>query len=240
MKMPQMPVSSPTGVQGSTGTLPLVDLLQVWGLNRSSGLVTIVSQGRTAHVYLVDGEVVHADAEGRIGEAALRTILGWPDGAFELAPNTTTLERTIQKSLSHLLLDAHREIDEARRAAPPSPARAAPPTTTKASVLEQIRAIREVVGVVQFGADGRPLGGSAAGDEALAAKALYVSMVHSGAVAASFGLKELKVAALDSPRGPFVLLQGGGTSLCIALLPGTAVDPVVRQLRTLLARPAAR
>jgi hypothetical protein len=240
MTMPQGPASSPAGVQGSTGSLPLVDLLQVWGLNRVSGLVTVVAGGRTGHLYLVDGEVVHADAAGRTGEDAVRTILGWPEGTFELAPNTTTLERTIQKSLSHLLLDAHRELDEARRAPPAPSPRAAPPPAAKASVLEQIRAIRGVVRLVRFGADGRPAQGYGPEDEALAAKGLYLSMVHSGAVAAAFGLHDLKLAALDSPRGPLVLVQGGGTYLCVALATGTPVDPVVAQLRTLLTRPVAR
>ena len=238
--MPQRPDSSPAAVQGSTGSLPLVDLLQVWGLNRTSGLVTVAFDGRTGRLYLVEGQVVHADADGRTGEPAVRMILSWPEGTFELAPNTTTLERTIQKSLSHLLLDAHRELDEARRATPaPAPKVAAVPPA-KPGVLDQIRAIPGVVALVRFGADGRPAAGQGPEGEALAAKGLYLSMIHAGAVAAAFGLHDLKLAVLDSPRGPLVVVHGGGTYLSVALAPGTAVEPVVAQLRALLTRPAAR
>ena len=53
---------SGTGFQGAIGSLPLVDLLQVWGLNRTSGLVTITFGGSTGRLYLIDGEVVPAEA----------------------------------------------------------------------------------------------------------------------------------------------------------------------------------
>jgi hypothetical protein len=236
--------ASTTGFQGAIGSLPLVDLLQVWGLNRTSGLVTITFGGSTGRLYLVDGEVVHAEAGAAVGEAAVRTILGWPEGTFELAPNTTTLERTIQKKLSHLLLDAHRELDEARRAQadsrpPPSPA-APPREPGRSSALDQIRALPEVVQVVRFGTDGRPAGDAGPAAEALAAKGLYLSVMHAAAVAGTFGLGELRLATLNSPRGALVVVHGGGSYLALALTPGTALDPLVARLRTILAPPAPR
>jgi hypothetical protein len=239
------PSPSSTGFQGSIGSVPLVDLLQVWGVNRVSGLVTVAFEGRTGRLYLVEGEVVHADVEGVSGEAAVRVILGWPEGTFELAPNTTTLERTIQKSLSHLLLDAHREVDEARRAAPrKAPPQAAAPAAkepARPSALGQIRAIPGVTQVVRFGSDGRPAAEDGPGAEALAAKGLYLAMMHAGAVGTAFGLHELKMATLDSLTGPLVLVHGGGgTYLCLAVSPGTPLDPVVEKLRAILSRAAAR
>ena len=100
--------STRTGFQGAIGSLPLVDLLQVWSMNGFSGLVAVASQGRTGHLYFVDGEIVHAECDDVTGEQAVGTIVAWPEGAFDLHPNTTTLHRTIHKSLSHLLLDAHK------------------------------------------------------------------------------------------------------------------------------------
>jgi hypothetical protein len=236
--------ASTSGFHGAIGSLPLVDLLQVWGLNRTSGLVTITFDGKTGRLYLVDGEVVHAEAGAAVGEAAVRTILGWPEGTFELAPNTTTLERTIQKKLSHLLLDAHRELDEARRAPPeprPPPPPAAPPREpARASAIDQIRALPEVAHVVRFGADGRPVGDAGPSAEALAAKGLYLSVMHAGAVSGTFGLGELRLATLDSPKGSLVVVHGGGSYLALALTPGAAIDPLVARLRTILAPSAPR
>ncbi len=201
---PQRPASTSTGFQGTIGSVSLVDLLQVWGVNRISGLVTVTFDGNTGRLYLVEGEVVHAEAGGVAGEAAVRVILGWPEGTIDIAPNTTTLERTIHKTLSHLLLDAHHALDEARRARPPPrstaalPA-AAPPDATSTGVLDQIRAIPGVARVVRFTGDGRPLGEAGPAAEDLAAKGLYLAMMHARAVAGAFGLGELRIAALDSP-----------------------------------------
>ena len=236
----QGPVTPAAGFQGVIGSVPLADLLQVWGVNRVSGLVTVTSEGRTGRLYLVEGEVVHAEADGVAGEPAVGVILGWPEGSFELAPNTTSLERTIQKSLSHLLLDAHRELDEARRAGatpPPAPASREAP---RPGVLDQIRAIPGVGALVRFGKDGRPLGDGGPEAEALAARGLYLAMRHAGAIAAAFGLNELRIASLDSPRGSLVVVHGSGSSLCVAVSAGTPLEPVVAQLRAILARPAPR
>jgi hypothetical protein len=242
--------TSPTksGFHGAVGTLPLVDLLQVWSMNRFSGLVTVTQHGRSAHLYFVEGEVVHAEADGLVGEPAVLEVICWPEGDFELLPNTATLNRTIQKRLSHLLLDAHRVLDEKRRGAPPappSPPRAPavtppPREPAKASVLDQIRAIRGVTQLVRFGPDGRPAGDASAEAEQLAANGLYLAMTHAAAVAAAFGLRDLAVATLQGDGQTFVLAHGNGNYLCVAVAPGVAAEQVAAQLRVLLLRPAGR
>lgn len=240
--MSQRPANTPSGFQGSA-SLPLVDLLQVWASNGLSGLVTVTSGGSSGHLYFVDGAVVHAEAGGAKGEAAVRTILSWPEGTFELAPNTTTLERTIQKGMSHLILDALRVIDETGPAAP-APAVPAPPPPAAApaarGVLDQLRAIPGVARLVHFGKDGRPVGSAGPEAEALAAKGLYVAVTHAAFVAAAFGLRDLRTATVHGARESFVLVQGNGSSICAEAAPGAAADAIAAQMRTLLARPAAR
>src|SRR5512139_3319520 len=98
--------STKTGFEGTIGSLPLVDLLQVWSVNGFSGQVVVTSESRPGHLYYVDGGVVHAECDDLVGEQALRAIVAWPAGAFELHPNTVTLHRTIRKGLSQLLLEA--------------------------------------------------------------------------------------------------------------------------------------
>lgn len=243
-----------TGFQGTIGSLPLVDLLQVWSMNGFSGQVVVTSQGRTGHLYYVEGGVVHAECEELSGEQAVRRIVAWPTGAFELHPNTVTIHRTIQKSLSHLLLEAHQDLDEQRRGAapaadppdpppppPPAPgAFAAPPAPAqpgRSPVLEQIRAIRGVTQVVRFGKDGRPSGEAGPGSEALAAKGLYLFLTHAVAVAQTFGLHELAFAAVHGERESFVLAHAAGQFLCAAVAQDAPLDPVMAQIRALLTRP---
>jgi hypothetical protein len=233
--------SDHSGLRGSGASLPLVDLLQVWSLNRFSGLVAVGSRGRGGKLHFAEGEIVHAEAGGQEGEPAVRVILSWSDVTFEPFPNTTTLKRTIQKRVSHLLLDAHRELDEARRTpAPEAPAHTPAPQAT--SSLDQLRALRGVTGVVRFGADGRPTGASA-GDpaaEALAGKALYLALTHAQAVGQSFGLRDLWLAALEGPRESMIVVHSGAHYLGLSVAPGTPVDPLIPQVRALLTRPAGR
>jgi hypothetical protein len=224
-------------------SLPLVDLLQVWSMNRFSGLVAVTHAGRAGHVYFVDGEIVHAEAGDVTGEPAVGTILAWPGGAIEPIPNTTTLKRTITKRLSHLLLDAARVVDEQRRSEPAATPAPAPPAATGGgapTVLDRIRALAGVTRVVRFGKDGRTSPGEGPAGEELAAKALYLALNHAGAVAAAFGLRDVVLASVQGARESFVVVHGGGTYLAVAVGPGVAVEPVAAQVRTLLARPASR
>jgi hypothetical protein len=241
--------TAPGGFQGSIGNLPLVDLLQVWSLNQFSGLVSVASRGRTGRLYFVQGEIVHAEAGEESGEPAVRALLGWPDGSFEPVPNTTTLKRTIAKRLSHLLLDAHRTLDEQRREAPAGavPPPAAPPAPGGAprerqgpTVLDQIRALPGVTAAVRFGADGRPLGPAGAEVEELAARGLYLALNHAAAVAQAFGLGELSLAAHQGAAGSMVLVHSRGNYLAVGVADGAPVEPVAAQVRTLLTRPGPR
>lgn len=230
-----------SGFHGEIGSLPLVDLLQVWSMNRFAGMVTVSSQDRAGQLYFVDGEILHAEAGAWSGERAVQEIIGWPEGAFELFPNTTTLQRTIEKSFSHLLLDVHHALDERRRSSPP-PLRPAAPAPAREpprpSVLDQIRALEGVTQVVRFGKDGRASGQDGPGAEQLAAKGLYLAVTHAAAVAKAFGLGELGIAALQGERESFVVVHRAGNHLCVALAPGTPVEPVLGPLRALVIRKA--
>jgi len=233
------------GLRGGNTSLPLVDLLQVWSLNRFSGLISVESKGREGQLHFVEGEIVHAEAEGVEGEAAVRVILSWTDVGFEPFPNTTTLKRTIRKRVSHLLLDAHRQLDEARRTPPaltPAPQPAKTAATSAPSLLEQLRGLRGVTRLVRFGQDGRPFGAGAAepGAEDLAAKGLYLAMTHALAVGQAFGLRDFWLAALENSRESFIVVRSGDQYLAIAVAPGVPVDPLVAQVRALLTRAAPR
>lgn len=250
--------ATPTGFAGAVGSLPLVDLLQVWSMNGFSGLVTVKAAEALGRIYFVDGAIVHADADGVVGEAAVTTIIGWPQGSFELFPNTAALTRTIEKSVSHLLLDVHRVLDERNRSAPPppappapaaAPARRAPPAPAPAApaaadtgrtAVDQLRAIPGVLRVVRFGPDGRPVGDPSPAAEALAAKALYLALNPAAAVARAFGLHALSLATLRSPKDPLLLVHSGGQYLAVAVASEAALDPVAAQVRAVLTRSAPR
>lgn len=235
---------SSSGFHGAKGSLPLVDVLQVWSMNRFSGLVAVSFQGRVGHLYFVEGEIVHAEVDDLEGEQAVGVILGWPDGSFEPFPNTTTLKRTISKRLSHLLLDAHRVLDEQRRTSEPA---LTPPAISPAAnerqaptALDRIRAIQGVTRAVRFGSDGRTAPGEGPAAEALAAKGLYLALNHSAAVGAAFGLRRLVLGSVQGARESFLVVHSNGNYLGVAIGAGVDMQAIAAQVRSALTRPAAR
>jgi len=90
----------------------LLDLLQIEGLARSSCVLRITRKALIAKLWLLNGELIDAEAEGLSGEAALRRILAWKSGAFESLPPEPERPRTIQQALPALLLEYAQEMDE--------------------------------------------------------------------------------------------------------------------------------
>jgi len=129
------------GFEGEISGLGLADLLQLKARSRFSGCFHLRNGDRLGLVFFRDGEVVHAECGTRAGEEALLDILEWPAGRFGIDPNVVTAQRTIHKTCEHLLLDAHRALDERRasetgrqavhltRSTPPAPR---PPPATAA------------------------------------------------------------------------------------------------------------
>ncbi len=162
--------------------LGLTDVIQINHHNRFSGCIAIESASGNALLFFRDGEIIHAEQGDRSGEEALYEVLGWPPGKFRLQPNVTTTRSTIQKSAQHLLLDAHRILDERRagRSTEPPPAPAAPrPPMRSSEVLEKLRRIPGVAYAALHGKDGSQVGDDSYEAEVLGGQAIFLSMMGS-------------------------------------------------------------
>lgn len=160
--------------------LGLTDVIQINHHNRFSGCIAIESTSGNALLFFRDGEIIHAEQGNRSGEEALYDVLQWPPGKFRLQPNVTTTRSTIQKSAQHLLLDAHRILDERRagRSAEPPPAPAAPrPPMRSSEVLEKLRRIPGVAYAALHGKDGSQVGDDSYEAEVLGGQAIFLSMI---------------------------------------------------------------
>jgi hypothetical protein len=107
-------------VEGRLSQIPLVDLLQLFHLNRRTGTIELRhrnSEGRTmrGRVHLRDGDIVHAATRTVEGEKALFRLLGWSEGSFEFRPDTGRVETQITAPTRGLLLEGMRQLDEGKR-----------------------------------------------------------------------------------------------------------------------------
>jgi CheY-like chemotaxis protein len=96
------------GVQSKS----LMDIVQMECLSQASTVLRITHGALTGRIWISNGELVHAEAEGAVGEPAFRRILQWKSGTFESLPPEPDHDRTINKPINALLLEMAQAMDE--------------------------------------------------------------------------------------------------------------------------------
>ena len=97
----------------------LMDIIQMECLSRSSTVLRVSRGPLVAKLWIQDGDMIDAEAEGARGEVAFQRLLAWKSGTFENLPAEPSRERTIHKSVNALLLESAQTMDE--NAGPSSP-----------------------------------------------------------------------------------------------------------------------
>ncbi len=102
-------------LRGNLKSISLVDVIQLLHVNRKSGKL-FVSEGRRAGVlYILGGEVVHAETPSAVGESAAFEILEWETGEFEFVVSANKPPTSIHRSVPDLLMESARTSDSRRR-----------------------------------------------------------------------------------------------------------------------------
>jgi DNA-binding response OmpR family regulator len=108
-------VECETGFRGSVHGLSLVDMLQMFNYGRRSVTITVAGQS-PGRLHLRDGQIVHVEHCGRVGETALQSILAVPAGTLSTSVLEEPVATTLTRDFRELLLDALRSIDESDEA----------------------------------------------------------------------------------------------------------------------------
>ena len=103
-------------MEGRLEIIGMPGLLQMCGLGRLTGVLSVGSGGRPAVVRFRAGEVVSAAAGGSTGADAIYELLSWAEGNFSFAPGEVEGD-PMQPALTELLLEGCRRLDERQRAA---------------------------------------------------------------------------------------------------------------------------
>lgn len=153
----------PASVDTAAG-LELLDVIQLKGVSRFSGCISVQGDGFTGLLFFRDGQIIHAEAGSLVGEEAFYEIAQRPGTTFTLQPNVTTTSHTIHRSWQFLLMESQRLVDEARRKNPVAAQPAAPVQEKKVDLVDRIRNVAGVVwaslesksGVLQAGPGADP------------------------------------------------------------------------------------
>jgi hypothetical protein len=88
-----------------------VDVLQLLHANRKTGELLVTRTKQNGVLYVLNGEVVHAETAKAQGESAAFDILEWDQGGFEFVTTPVKMAPTIKRSVPDLLMEAARTSD---------------------------------------------------------------------------------------------------------------------------------
>jgi len=98
-------------LRGKLQSISLVDVLQLLHANRKTGELLVTRLKQNGVLYVLNGEVVHAETAKAQGESAAFDILEWDQGGFEFVTTAVKGPVTIKRSVPDLLMEAARTTD---------------------------------------------------------------------------------------------------------------------------------
>ncbi len=226
------------GFEGEIVGLGLSDVIQLNVHNRFSGCITVQYEQARGLLFFRDGEIIHAEQGGKIGEEAFYDILEWPAGRFSLQKNVATTRSTIQKNWQHLLLDAHRVLDErraGRKGQPPRvPQEAGAKPAGPSEIIEKLRRIPGVAYAVLQTKEGLRAGDDSYEAEVLAGQAIYLAIVGKQ-LGSVFQAGEVASATVQGAARHLVLFATKNHYLSVLVHGESQVGAVEAEVRRALA-----
>ena len=124
---PGAPDAVAPGVEGKLSQVALSELLELFHVNRKTGVVELREGGgrraASGRIDLCDGDVVQARIGSVEGEKALYRLLAWRRGSFAFRERPVARERgAIERPTRALLREAQRQAEEWQRTASELPA----------------------------------------------------------------------------------------------------------------------
>ncbi len=98
--------------RGDLSEIPPFAVLQTLEMGRKTGLLTIDSDATPGRLWLQGGNPVHAETADQIGFDAAVRLVNASLGRFTFEPQLAVPDPTIAASVTELLLEASRQLDE--------------------------------------------------------------------------------------------------------------------------------
>lgn len=107
-----LPANDSTMFRARITQIKPMDLVQMKCLSNASEILEFVPQsGTVGLLYLRDGQIVHAETEGILGEDAFCKILSWKGGEVNELPLPNEVETSITSDWQTLLMNAAHRLD---------------------------------------------------------------------------------------------------------------------------------
>jgi CheY-like chemotaxis protein len=101
-----------TEIRGNLNQISVTDLVQVLGVNRKEGVLSLSGVAGRGTIFMREGSVINARI-GRVdGDKAFFRLLDWGEGDFWFSPGAVDVEVRINVPVDHLVIDGLRQLDE--------------------------------------------------------------------------------------------------------------------------------
>jgi len=98
--------------KGTFDTMPFGNVLQILNVGRKSGVLGILKDGHSGGIYLENGNPVHAWTDDSSGEPAFFLLSGWTTAKFAFNSMRREVQRSLEKPMMTLLMEAMRRQEE--------------------------------------------------------------------------------------------------------------------------------
>lgn len=227
-------------LEGNLQMMSLASIIQINCDERNQAQLTLNHRGQDGMIFFKDGEMIHAESAGLIGDEAIYSLLGWEKGSFQLKMGTEPRQRTINKPWSGLLLEGMRRIDEMTVGWSPDwdeekrePAIEDSPNQLQERIAKALSNIREVEGVLICTPDGNliaqdksddPEGGLELGGMVYKKAELIGGFLDGG---------EFERAVLSGSQNRYYVQQHDGHLLYLTLTKRSSVDTIFELIQTI-------
>lgn len=226
------------GFVGAVSGMSLADIIQVKGNNRYSGSLVVEHLGRSGMIFLREGEVVHAEQGTLTGAEAFYAIMGWAGGTFRSEPKVATTIKTIDQSLSFLLLEAFRLMDESKNISQSPPqveAKSGKEGEGVSDINDKLKAIPEVEHALILTKDGMVVDDTSYEAEVFGAQALFLAL-FAGQLGSQFGVGEVKSVTVHGTDHHLFLFDSKHHHLCVSAKGSGNVNVLDGEIRRALAQ----
>lgn len=102
-------------LRGNLQSISLTDVVQLLHVNRKTGKLYVTQGRHSGTLYVINGEVVHAETPLTVGESAAFEVLEWDKGEFEFAAIKVKVPTSIRRTVPDLLMESARTADSRKR-----------------------------------------------------------------------------------------------------------------------------
>ena len=100
--------------QGSLEEVKLPDVIQLMSVSAKTGCFVLNRGEDEGHIYLENGQIVHAVYGELLGEDAIYSLAVWNSGHFQFKMGLNASKKSITKPNTKILMEVARKLDEWR------------------------------------------------------------------------------------------------------------------------------